>query len=224
MRINNVVKLQTKLDREYSWRRRECSSLKLDLKREIERHEEVLRYKAAITLLYAHWETLVKKSAIYYLDYLTSKGLKFSELNPCFLYFHIPKKCSDISKTNLRNFSVFKRVYESMNVSNNELFDSFNADLISTRDSQNMKSSEFKNIIDKIGLNYKPEFSLKDNLIDEVFLNERNKIAHEGVITSDRTKLKESFENIHDSIWVILDTIKDDLVAAAECKTYLKVN
>lgn len=219
MSIKTISGLQRKLDREFSWRKKECVTLAMNLMREQDNQlVKKINYKAGITLLYAHWETLIKKSAIYYVKHLNKKQLKFHQLKPCFLYFSLSQQFD----SKIKNFAVFEKVSSCFHETNEDVFSQVNHHHISKKDTQNMKSEEFKTVLSKIGLEYRPDFSLKENLIDISLLGERNKIAHEGIITTNEDDLFVHFKKIHDSVWEILDTFKDDLISAAENESYLR--
>jgi len=223
MKINSIDKLQNKIDKSYAKKKKECDSILSKLRSPTLTPEEIeLCYKSGVVLLYAHWESLVKQIAKYYLDYLCSHGKKFSELKPHFLYFTLAKLLNDSSTINLNNYSVFEKTQDFFTNPLSEAFTNVPSNSISTRENQNMSFEEFEFIIKKIGLTNRDSYALRKNLINHILLVQRNKIAHEGVSTENSATMKETFNTLNSKIWEILDQVKQDVLYAAENKTYLK--
>ena len=221
MKIRSLVEFESRLDQEFAWRRRETSTLKLNLKSARSAHEETL-FRSSIVLLYAHWEGIVKMCAESYIIYLNGQGEKYSAINPCFLFFATKLKLGDTAKINIQNFSMFERAQELFCKPLDEKFKVDPSISISTRENQNMTSSEFKYLLGKIGLPYLTEFELKEKLIDEQLLRYRNQIAHGENIHEDISDLYETFEHMFIGVWKILDLYRKEIVSAIENKLYLR--
>lgn len=75
-----LEEVQSRLDAESAWRKKELGTLKLMLSRARPHENELLR-RSAITLTYAHWEGYVKNALEIVLSYINRKALKLSEAN-----------------------------------------------------------------------------------------------------------------------------------------------
>lgn len=76
------------LDNGLAWRRSELAALRSEIEKltpDIEsRPRGRMLLRAAVALLYAHWEGFVTQGCQSYLDYVARRRLKFSELNSAF--------------------------------------------------------------------------------------------------------------------------------------------
>lgn len=73
----------------FQWRRSELASLKTEVER-LNGDTEARPYgrmilRAAVALLYAHWEGFVKHGCQHYLDYVARRKLRYAELHPDFV-------------------------------------------------------------------------------------------------------------------------------------------
>ena len=84
MSIRTLIELGEFLDSELSWRKKELTTLRF-LVRRTRRHEVNALLRAAICMLYAHWEGFVKAAATGYVCYVNTRRLKYRELSPNFV-------------------------------------------------------------------------------------------------------------------------------------------
>jgi hypothetical protein len=82
-RIRSATDLQAELDGEFSWRVQELQNLKQAVAQRGELIQQTL-LRAAIPILYAHWEGFVMNGASIYASYLSHQGLRFSDVLHCF--------------------------------------------------------------------------------------------------------------------------------------------
>ena len=87
MKIKDLTSLEEKIDDELSWRKKELTSIKVDVEasKTKEKSEQSRAIRSGIAMLYAHWEGTVKSIAEYYLVYVAGLNLKYGELKNNFL-------------------------------------------------------------------------------------------------------------------------------------------
>ena len=81
--MRTLNSLQDFLDEEIAWRIKEIADLKMSVRSSSEAHRKTL-IRAAIPLLYAHWEGFVKVASEGYLNYVNSQKLRYDQLEYCF--------------------------------------------------------------------------------------------------------------------------------------------
>ena len=72
------------MDDELAWRKRELTTLKHMVER-ARSHEKVFLLRAAVCVLYAHWEGFVKAAATSYASFVDAQGLRYRDLAPNFV-------------------------------------------------------------------------------------------------------------------------------------------
>jgi hypothetical protein len=70
--------LQERLDEDFAWRIQEIAAIRKSIRNASGRSQLVL-LRAAVPLLYAHWEGFIKTAAFRYAGYISSIGLTFRE-------------------------------------------------------------------------------------------------------------------------------------------------
>lgn len=91
MKVRSLDELDSKLDGDLSWRRREFTTLKFMIG-SARAHEKQVLLRAAITLLYAHWEGHIKHCALTYLIYLKSIGVRYCDMTDNFLQLSLSER------------------------------------------------------------------------------------------------------------------------------------
>ncbi len=69
-KIRSLTNLADALAAEFAWRKKELHGLKTIVIANEKTHNRDLCIRAAVTLLYAHWEGSVKQAAGYYLEFV----------------------------------------------------------------------------------------------------------------------------------------------------------
>jgi hypothetical protein len=75
MKIRSVSELVDFLDEDLAWRKRELTTFRFLMGRS-RPHEREAVLRAAVCVLYAHWEGFVKNGATGYVNYVALKGLE----------------------------------------------------------------------------------------------------------------------------------------------------
>ncbi|WP_395490497.1 MAE_28990/MAE_18760 family HEPN-like nuclease [Cedecea davisae] len=219
--------LETYLEDDLAWRKKEISSLILIA----ENNDNPVLLKSVILLLYAHWEGYVKKSSKTYLKYIAELKSSVGELTENFKAVALKSiifQCIENSESlSLHNELTIMNKMGNLDNMRFKLDIDVDNDLqkcvIDTK--HNLSPRIFKNIISIIGLNYKPEFESKEGHINKHLLANRNLIGHGG-----RYQDKEEDEfilnireikKLRDIVFIIIDNLKDEIIEYASKQYYL---
>ncbi|MGD9569435.1 MAG: MAE_28990/MAE_18760 family HEPN-like nuclease [Sedimentibacter sp.] len=216
MKIRTINDLQDAIDGEMAWRKRELSAIKGNINQaRLFAKDTALR--SGIALLYAHWEGSVKNIASYYLSYVSNQYLPYNKLKNNFLAISIKEKLSqfeETSKTTLQTSII------------NEIFDSIGKrshipqeGIIKTN--SNLNSKIFMEIMATIGLDC-TQYESSYNLLDEVLLNMRNKIAH-GERIETLSLDEDRYNEIHRKVLELMNLFATQISNAAAMKEYLNI-
>jgi hypothetical protein len=172
-KIRTLSDLQTALADEFAWRKKELIGLKGIVAANENNYKRDLSIRAAITILYAHWEGFIKNVGTDYLEYVSRQQLKYSELGAAFVATAIGKRVRSITGNSriqpcLDAVSFFQNEMETKCVLPG-------ASAINTK--SNLSSEVLREIVATLGLDYS-RFLTKEKLIDEKLLHNRNNIAH----------------------------------------------
>lgn len=213
MKIRTLDELQEAIDGEMAWRKRELMAVKANIY-QARSFAKDTALRSGIALLYAHWEGSVKNIASYYLSYVSYQNLPYNRLKSNFLAITIKEKLKlfeETSKTTLHTNIV------------NEIIDSYGKKSHIPQDgiiktNSNLNSDIFIEVMATIGLSC-DTYESSYNLLDEVLLNMRNKIAHGERMESlslDETRYNE----IHDKIITLMNKFATQTLNAAVLKEY----
>lgn len=210
-KLRTLTEFQDFLDRELSWRVQEISAFRINNSTVKARQKYYVR--AGITLLYAHWEGFIKKSAEAYINYVFTQRKSNSELITCFSVLSMKGNLEKLSSSNkysqlIESFEfIIDKLEERASISGSYSIDT----------GSNLSSSIFENISDNIGVDsskYKSHF----NLIDESLLSRRNGIAHGEFLDIDFPE----FKVLSDEILILMRQFKTDLENAASTQAFLR--
>jgi len=202
--------LQDYLDGEFSWRLKEIADLKIAVRQsELLRQKTVIR--AAIPLLYAHWEGFVKKASSGYLEFVDYQGHKYQELMSCFIVIGLKKSLNEVSdsKRSHTSISAVEFILDELSKNTNLKLDS----AINTK--SNLGSVVFENISLAIGLDPTP-YKTKYKLIDESLLKRRNNIAHGEYLDVN----SDEYRDLADEVIGLIRGFKTDIENAATMEKY----
>lgn len=215
MKINDLNSLQEHIDKEIAWRKKELSwQSELVVTSKEKNREYVIR--AAMLILYSHWEGTIKRVGEYYLCYVGCQNLKYKDLKHNFLGILLFKKHKNLSnskKAKDYNSCILELIKEEKRYKN--LYE-----VIPVK--SNLNSEAFKNILELIGVSIEDEeIQLDDNLIDVVLLGTRNKIAH-GERFENLNIDEERFLDISRKVLKIIETFCETIMNYAINQKYLK--
>lgn len=173
MRVRSLADLTQLLDDELAWRKREITTLKIWLLKPRRQHETTTLLRAAVCLLYAHWEGFVKAAATGYVSYVATLGLRYRDLTPNFVPLGL---WSDISQAGLSTSPTLRTALTERLISG--LSERANINWEQSIDTRsNLNSKTLSEILCAMGLDNK-EYLIKKPIIDLRLLGNRNAIAH----------------------------------------------
>lgn len=212
MKIRTLEELIEAIDADFAWRRKELSLLNSNIKSaKFATVNTALRI--GIVMLYAHWEGFVKNISEAYLNYVSLRGLRYDELNHCFIAIALKEKLSSCENSNKSTIHTQTIAFLLENMSKTAAIPK--KDIIKTQ--SNLSSDILKEILTTIGIDFTP-YELKSNLIDSKLLKFRNTIAHGQYLSLDPIE----FEDIYKGITFIMTDLKDKISNAAILSLYKK--
>ena len=217
-KIRSIYELEDYITVEYSWRRKEMTNIVNEALFSRNAHQKVL-LKAAILIIYSHWEGFIKNIARAYCKFLNSKRLKYSEVKDSFCIFqmldYFEAKSLKINFMDCLDFIIIPQEsqYEILKIDESKY--------IKTR--ANLNSKVLKEMIFMLHLDYSL-FELKENFIDDIFLHRRHAIAHGDNIEENPTQNLEhsDLDYIYTEVIILIDIFKNQIINAANIQSYKK--
>lgn len=188
--------LTDKVVADFSWRRKELTLIKNKIPKEKNSLQSAL-IRATIPLLYAHWEGFVKVTMSYYLEYVSNKYLKNSELKTSFIALSLQNKLGDLNNSSFSNRTkiidfIFNDIEKQSKIPKKNI--------INTK--SNLSFNVLQEILFILDLEDSHIESQKDLINDLV--NERNYIAHGEHTLIDY----ETFENFYDDTIALMEYLR----------------
>lgn len=218
MKIKDLGELEEKIDRELSWRKKELTAIKADVESSMEKgaSEQPRAIRSGIAMLYAHWEGAIKSIAEYYLIYVSSLNLKYSELKNNFMAIAIRKSLEEFSET--KKATIHNKLIDDIYSKKSEISSIPYKNIIKT--DSNLKMDIFKEIAATIGIDDKP-YVLKGKIIDGRLLGNRNKIAHgERIEQLEGISEASDYIELHEIVLKLIDDFAQNIRQAARGKEY----
>jgi hypothetical protein len=196
------------IDEDYSWRRKELKIVKDQIPNtNSPLQSATLRF--AVPILYAHWEGFAKKSCELYLEFVSNKYLKHSELKPQFIALSMSKKLGNLEMKNIEEKT--KTVEFLLNeVDKNSNIPTKN--VIQTK--SNLRYEVFEEMIFLLNLEVSKFHNFKSLINDLV--DARNNIAHGNY---QRVPLS-TYENMHIDIQTLMELLKTELENSALTESF----
>ena len=168
---NNPSDFTDYILRDFNWRLREISSMKLLSKsgKNIDRNASI---RSLVVMCYAHWEGHVKYCAQGYVDYISRRRLRFSQLNDRFYQVRFLKELTISHASPLTNRAF---IVEKILSSKEDRLSSLGDGIVNTR--SNLNSDVLGEICFVCSLD-SACFSGDADFIDRLLLKRRNEIAH----------------------------------------------
>lgn len=202
------------MDQDMAWRIKEVHQLKIAVQNasgsNIHAH-----IRAGVSMLYAHWEGFIKGAANAYVNYLSYRANRNSELKPCFVALGMKAKLTSVNASS-KSEAAIQAVTYLLNEMNQPIRLP-RSDAISAE--SNLSSTVFLNIASWIDIDPTP-YSARFPLIDTTLLQSRNRIAHGEYlnITADR------FYQLTAEILEMLRWFKTDIENAVVGSSFLKAS
>lgn len=218
-------KLQDKLDRSASYRKKEISNLTLQIQI-VEGDVKNALLRASVLMLYAHFEGFSKEAIKIFIKHLNAQNIPVGSLQHYLQTLFYTKKIFLIK--NATKKQIYNELIEDVLLRNSEYFkvnEEANG-IVSTE--SNLNFEVLKDLLFIIGIKTE-EFKLlsepenksihtKQEFIDREILGVRNAIAHgEGrIVTVDQ------FDEIKKFVVDYIDSLKEYIVQISETRSYIR--
>lgn len=212
MKIRTTEHLQTVLDEDFVWRRKELSSILTTIKSSKPKTLST-NIRIGVVILYAHWEGFIKNSAEYYLIYVAGKKLAYNELENNFIALSLKTKLKEFEDTNKN--TVHTQLIEFLLGNLNIKANLPTENIIKTQ--SNLNSNILKEILSILGIDYS-QFQLKEKFIDSQLLKIRNSVAH----GQDPDMTEIDFYELYEEITNMMSSIKNEISNNASLAKYKK--
>ncbi len=211
MKIRTSEELYDRVYEDLVWRKREIVLFNTQLVRgNAEFNRALLR--GSVALLYAHWEGFVKNACHFYLCYLSSKPLTFSQLIPELAALTLRAKISEaiLAKSSAIRAELVRDIRDGAT----DL-----AKIPTSRDAvrteSNLSFKVLEDILSSVGCDAQRYAEYRD-LIDDQLVNARNKIAHGENANIAQTE----WEDLSTQVLWLMDDIATQLINAAALSSY----
>lgn len=211
MKIRTVEDLDQEIDAEISWRKQELGTA-LKLVRSGSGPMLKANLRSGVVILYAHWEGWIKTVARLYIRYVNTQSVPCDSLSEAFLGNALKSKMdvmtgSKVSSVHNKFAAFIRTELTNKAVLSEEL----------VRTESNLTSGVLLDIIDRIGLERRPLYALRANMIDVELVHRRNTIAHGQYLDLTPEEFRELRANVID----LLELFTDDVRNAASTGKYL---
>ena len=215
MKIRTLDQLEKSMVSDLTRRRQELTTLKFMIQENSAVHKKNILHRAAIALLYSHWEGHVKHCSLVYLSYLNSLGLHCDQIADNFIQLNLSSHFDvNLSMKSTKNQ---KAIHDYFSRLSDVTFKVVENKTIDTK--SNLNSEVLLNILSQLGLP-SDEFELKSTLIDTVLLKNRNAVVHGEML--DANGLRDTYNEIEDDLLYLIETFHNLVNTAAANGLYLK--
>ena len=212
MRIRSLTQLIEVLDDDLAWRKRELTTVNFTLANS-RRHQRGPLLRAAICLLYAHWEGFVKTAATGYISFVAHRGLSYRDLTPNFVALGLRAEIRDAGHSNRPTIHTGIVARLMSDLSDNAEIDWQNS--VNTR--SNLNIDTLREILALLGLNER-NYLPKGPLLDIKLLANRNRVAHGERVEIDAG----DYDILHSEIIQLADWFNTDVQNAAVTEQFLR--
>ena len=214
MRVRSLEQLNQYLEEELAWRKRELTTLRFMLRSRRE-HERNLLLRAALCVLYAHWEGFIRAATTGYISYVATRGLSLGDLTPNFVALGLRPHIRQAGQSNKP--TMHTELLTKFLLGLSEPATPATLEWESSADIQsNLSSQNLIEILCLLGLDAK-NYLPKGQLLDQKLVKKRNSIAH-----GRQTDVElEDYFGLHDEIVQLVENFRTDVENAAVLGTYL---
>ena len=214
MRARTLEELIAEVDRDLAWRKKELSALRFV----VEKSKKPVRtflIRAAVALLYAHWEGFVKDAAGRYLRFVSMRRLSYSDLSPPFAALGIRNEARllvnsvDPEDYILRYQAFVQRQADPSALPQDGVIET----------GSNLNYQHFRRILSTIGIDC-AQYQTRQAMIDERLLARRNGIAHGDQV---RPELGD-YTELHDAVIDMLSKLREQIADAATAGAYRRAH
>ena len=213
MKVRTEADFYNKVAEELSWRKMDMLRMKqLILKNENNPLSKTL-LRAAVPIIYAHWEGFIKEIAVSYLNFISLRGLKYREHNKGVLALHI--KWRFFSKSS--QYSELERAAQLLDFIDVEYDTRSNLKAIPDpiKTNSNLNYEVLKEILAILDIDHS-KFDAHKTFIDSQLLDARNGIAHGEYRDIDM----QLYTQLNDIVLKLLEDFKTELENKVAQKEY----
>lgn len=212
MKIHTVSEFVSVVDDDLQWRKRELSALHFQLERGRNHEIDMLR-RAAVCLLYAHWQGFITQAAISFLNFVSRQNIDLGNLRAGIICVAIKGRF-----TVAEDAKKYTQRIDLIELLRSPMPDKLQpADEGIMPETSNLDSAQFQEYARILGIDYSP-YETKRNLLDERLVRNRHAIAHGDRIPIDQ----EMYEDVRSLVLELLELFRNDIQNAAHNKAYLK--
>ncbi|MFG6441418.1 MAE_28990/MAE_18760 family HEPN-like nuclease [Roseateles sp. LKC17W] len=212
--IRTTSDLIDRIAQDLIWRRKELT----DLKALIHESEGEIRsrvvIRAAVALLYAHWEGFVKKASSYYLEFVASHRLPYAQLAPNFVGIKLRTMFNTLGASN--KISAGNEIADFFCTNINQQSNIPYKSAVDTK--SNLSSTVLLDILEALGLDKAP-FATRLAFIDTNLVNPRNHIAH----GEDVGLTMDEYLELHTAVIALIETYRNEVENSSVLRRYARV-
>ena len=201
MIIRNLNCLTEHLDDQLSWRKKELTTLKFRLAK-CRNHERGILTRAALCLLYAHWEGFVRVAATGYIDYVIRQGVHLRDLTPNFIALGMRSEIRNAggSEKSTLHTELVKKLRSNLS-------DPFRTDVCrAIQIGSNLKVKVLEEILSVTGID--PTNYLVKRVIIDRLVSQRNLVAH-GVHGKEFDISPCDYEALHSDVILLCGNVQN---------------
>lgn len=206
--------LQEKLDEDFAWRLQEIAAIRKSIRNASGRNQLAL-LRAAVPLLYAHWEGFIKTAAFRYAGYISSLGIKFREAKVSLAGLKALTYVKQLHPITKRIFVASELLAALHEVESEPVEINLEPYIANVG---NLNYDIFEQIAGFLCIDA-TRYAVKKQLIDKSLLSQRNDIAHGDYLLID----PDGFKSLSDEIIVLMRQFKTDIENGAALKSYLRM-
>jgi HEPN superfamily RiboL-PSP-like protein len=199
-RLSTVSLFVDYIDDEFAWRHKELIDVSLVIKQTSDSGIRRTLLRAAVPLLYAHWEGFIKKASEAVINFVAEQRLRHDELATCFWVLGVKGQLHTLAESG--NAKDAAKALESI-LESGARRARFTAKGNVSTDS-NLSSRVLERISGTIGIDYSL-FEPSAPLIDGALLDRRNHIAHGQLEYVD----EERFYSLMTDVFGLMRMYKD---------------
>jgi len=214
MKIRTAEELQTRLDEDFAWRRKELTAIFTNVKssKPLQLNTNI---RIGVVMLYAHWEGFIKNAAEYYLIFVASKRLTLKQLSNSMIAVSLKSKLKEFEETNKN--TIHTQLINFLLGDLNIRAQIPTENIIKTQ--SNLNSGILREILSIIDVDYS-FYELKEKYIDSQLLRIRNSVAH----GQDPEINEDEFYELYTEITTLMTAIKGEITNNAVLSNYQKKN
>lgn len=214
MTIRSLIQLSDALEEDLAWRKRELTTIYSTVNN-ARQHQRGPFLRAAVCLLYAHWEGFVKTAARGYVSYVAHQGLRYRQLTPNFVALGMRQEIRKAGQSNQP--SIHTKLVEMLmsDLSENSNLDWQN----SINTGSNLNTDRLTEILTLLGLD-STNYLSKGQLLDQKLLANRNSVAHGERVEIDA----DDYDLLHSEIIRLADQFNTDVQNAAATRKYRRAS